>query len=346
MLTRLLFIALFISAQASYAHGPDHKVSNKFNPAVEMNALMLWQNSAREDENDGLAIQSAEMILSADINDQFHAEAFFHYHPEEHHGNHSHSASFELEELFIETLDISWGTFKVGKFLSEFGRLTHMHVHALPFVKHGRLNERTFGDEGLADVGVSMTTKLPLLWKSEVVVQAMQPTNSELFDDHERHSLAYLARFKNQFSLSSTMLFEAGLSGLSWKSHEEDKTTVLGADVALMILPSRSAKKASFTWALDYLHKEQNLGFGERYSGVSTYISWFFLKKLEALTRYEQLGLVRRAGDPVERSYTGALAYHMSDATRLMWQYDQLDDESDEKEKRLMLQLNVSFGAH
>lgn len=346
MFTRVFFIALLSSVQIAYAHGPDHKVSNKFNPALELNALMLWQNSAREDENDGLLIQSAEMILSADVNDQFHAEAFFHYHPEEHHGNHSHSASFELEELFVETMDLSWGTFKIGKFLSEFGSHSHLHTHALPFVKHGRLYERTFGEEGLADVGVVMSYGLPLVWKSELVLQVLQPSNSELFDDHERHSLAYLSRFKNQIKISNSLLIEAGVSSIFWNGHEDDRTTVLGADIAFKLLPSSNAKQAVFSWTLDYINKEQNLGFGDRYSGVSTYISWFFAKKLELLTRYEHLGLVRRYGDAMERGYTGAIAYHLNSATRILWQYDQLDDESAEDEKRLMMQLNVSFGAH
>jgi hypothetical protein len=68
-----------------------------------------------------------------------------------------------LEELYATVfrglpLDLN---LRFGKYRAEFGKLNVVHPHAWPFVTQPLVHERFLGEEGLNDLGISISTLLP-----------------------------------------------------------------------------------------------------------------------------------------------------------------------------------------
>jgi hypothetical protein len=72
-------------------------------------------------------------------------------------------ASFSVEEAYVTILkglplDMN---VRLGKYRVEFGKLNTLHPHARPFVGSPLVQERFLGDEGLNDLGASVSFLLP-----------------------------------------------------------------------------------------------------------------------------------------------------------------------------------------
>lgn len=68
-----------------------------------------------------------------------------------------------IEEVYATVLRGLPGdlNLRLGKYRAEFGKLNMMHPHAWPFVTQPLVAERFLGEDGLNDLGISLSTLLP-----------------------------------------------------------------------------------------------------------------------------------------------------------------------------------------
>ncbi|WP_419168685.1 hypothetical protein [Halobacteriovorax sp.] len=353
IITSLLTLGA-LSASAQSTSLSDTSRGNGFNPSIGLNALTLYKNSARDNDHDGFQLQEAEIQFSADVDAYFRAEATFAIHPEheveEEAGHEGHGYAFEPEEIFAETISIPDVTVKIGKFYTQFGKYNMVHTHAQPFIYRGVVQEYMFGEEGLNEVGVGVSTMLPLPWFSDLTVQFIQPSNEELFHE-DPHSIATVANLKNLWDLSESLTLEWGLSGLYYNHRSlptelRNRTTVLGSDLTFKWKPVKKGKYSSFVWSTEFIHKDIQGENELKNGGVSTFFRYQLAQRWYAQAQYEFLGLFADESLTDTNVYTGLIAFVPTEFSSLRVQYDDIHDGEDHPEKRVSLQLSFSIGAH
>lgn len=350
-----ILVIFFLTVGAVQAQGlGDRSRGNKFNPDIGLNGLLLFKNSVREVETDGFDLQELELQFSSDVDAYFRAEATIALHKEEAEteGEHSHEFKVHPEEVFIETINLKGVTIKGGKFYAEIGKYNSTHTHALPFIYRSKLHEDTYGEEGLAEVGMAVSYLVPVNWFFDVTAQVLQPTNEALFVD-SHHSPAYLLKMKNLFEMGDSSTLEIGLSGLKHANHGhgtgavEEKTDLLGADMTFKWRPTEGGKTSSFVWSTEFLHKDRAGTNIQKTAGVTTFMRYQLGQRWYVQGQYEHLGFTKNEDVKVTNAYAGLIGFVPTEFSSLRLQYDQVHDGLQiDPEKRISLQLNFSIGAH
>lgn len=346
-------IILLLSTQAYSQSLSKTSRGNSFNPAIGLNALMLYRNSSRDNHEDGFSLQEAELQFSSDVDAYFRAEATIGIHKEHHEegaAEEAHGYAVEPEEVFLETIAIPGVTFKAGKFYAQFGKYNMVHTHAQPFIYRSVVQDYMFGEEGLSEVGVGLSYLMPLPWFSDLTLQVIQPKNEELFLECS-HCVASVVNLKNLWDLSDSLTLEWGLSGLyaDHDIHDEvlnNKLTLLGTDLTFKWRPTKNGKSSSFMWSTEFIHKEQRGIINNRNGGVTTLMRLQVAQRWYLQGQYEFLGINKDESLSDQNVYTGLIAYVPTEFSAVRLQYDEVYDGEDRPEKRISMQLSFSIGAH
>lgn len=136
-----------------------------------------------------------------------------------------------------------------GKLRHALGELNRWHLHALPETEYPLVYRRFFGDEGLAGVGVSVYTVLPVSifgGTHEVWFQAASAGNEVLYAESGQPTL--LGRIQNFWQLSRSTYVQAGVSATGGNASEEQlRSRLLGADFRLTWRPPASGTRQDLT---------------------------------------------------------------------------------------------------
>lgn len=331
---------------------------NKFNPGIGMNALTLFQNSARDTETDGFSLQEIEMQFSSDVDAYFRAEATLSLHPEhseeeeEEDDAHDHTSySIEPEVVFMETTSVPGVTLRAGLLYAQFAKYNEIHTHAQPFIKKSQLQEYMFGDEPFSETGASASFLAPLVpWFSEVTLQVMQPTNSEVLVD-AHHTLAYLARVKNLWEFGDELTMEFTQSFLKFSAHShgseiEDGTNMYGLDLTFKWKPLKNGRASAFMWSTEFMHKDRNDSVTTKNGGVTSFMRYQFLPRWYAQAQYEFIGLGKNEDLKDLNAYAALVGFVPTEFSAVRAQFESIHDGAEKPEKRVSLQVNVSIGAH
>jgi hypothetical protein len=108
---------------------------------------------------------------------------------------------------------------RFGKYRAEFGKLNVVHPHAWPFITQPLVHERFLGEEGLNDLGISLSTLLPTgdvytrldvdLLRGLAIGEATGLADTS----GEKPTYALTSRFMGFFTLTDESDLEVGLSG-------------------------------------------------------------------------------------------------------------------------------------
>jgi len=257
----------------------------------------------------------------------------------------------EVEEGYVLYSSLPSGLeLTAGRFRQQFGSLNRQHLHALPQSTYPLVLESLFGEEGLAQTGLSFVWLLPRPWATanEVAVQITSGENEEAFGGELFDDLAVLARLKNFWEISDATYFEWGLSGITGKTADGGDSRVFGTDVTLSWQPPAQAKYKALTWRAELLRSQREDEIGTRHEawGGYTYLEGLFRRNLWAGLRLDW------AEEPLEperrlRGIVPYLTWWQSEFVRLRVEYGYLEDElTDESENRFALQLTWAAGPH
>ncbi len=257
----------------------------------------------------------------------------------------------ELEEIYVNYSSLPGGlNLLAGKFRQRFGPLNRQHLHALPQTEYPLVYQTYFGDEGLAQTGLSFSWLLPKPWASanEITIEITDGENGEAFAGESFEDFSILGRVKNFWDLSHATYLEWGLSGIVGKTGANGDSRVYGTDVTLGWQPPARAKYRSVTWRTELLQSEREDRFGVTHRALGGY------SYLEGLVRRNLYGGVRvdRAEDPLDPDSvtTGIVPYltwWQSEYVRLRAEYGRFEFKpSGESEDRFALQLTWAAGPH
>ena len=115
---------------------------------------------ARHDSPDGnnnpqLNLEEIEMAISGYLNPYSRGDAVISY---------SNAGEVDIEEAYATLLrGLPWNLqVKAGKYLVDFGKLNTQHPHQWSWIERPLMFQRFFGVEGLKDVGVNISTMIPV----------------------------------------------------------------------------------------------------------------------------------------------------------------------------------------
>lgn len=336
---KTIYILLcFLVSTTSYAEKPKTR-GNAFNPDIGINLLFAGQTSDRDKADDGMKLQEAELQFSSDVDSYFTAKALFSV------GSEGGEYGIEPEEAYVETIALPRVTLRVGKSKMPLGKHNQLHSHAFPFINAPLMNVAILGDEGLNETGIGASGLIPLPWFSELTLDYTQGENEDLFNSDIKDNKTVIGRFKNLWDLSDSTTLELGVSGAKGKNSDHLDTTLLGADLTLKWRPVDGGKYHSVEWGSEYLEKDRDGAVEKKLAGAVSYLKYQVAQRWYAQYRYDYLGLNSEAVNTSKR-HTALIAFLPSEFSGVRLQYETIDDGQVEDEKRLMLQLNISIGAH
>lgn len=358
-MSTFIYLFLFVFSLNSYA-ADSIRSGKSMNPDLSLNALMLYQNSNRgneptSDPQNGFALQEAEIQMTADVDPYSRFLAVLSLHPEYDKTTMPYSTEYKLEpeEVYAETLSVPYLTVKAGKFKTAFGRHNTMHTHAFPFIDAPLIQTRLLGDEGLNDVGGSISGLIPLPWFSELTFQAVSGKSEGLtqFKSQVPGAFVGVAHWKNLWELSDETTLDIGGSGASGKNTFDSSTTIYGIDTTLKWRPVIFGASRAIIWSTELMNRDLNrAGSRERGRGLVTSLQYQLASRWWIQGRAEHLAI--RDDDTAlpmaenKRKQSVLVGFVPSEFSSLRAQYDHLNDDSQKVEHKLSLQLNFSIGAH
>ncbi|PYJ08744.1 MAG: hypothetical protein DME25_00735, partial [Verrucomicrobia bacterium] len=185
-------------------------------------------------------------------------------------------ASMGVEEAALQTTSLPWNLeLKAGRFFGEFGKLSYIHDHELPFVNRPLALDQFVGGESRTD-GAQINWLLPvphyvsLTTGFGVGFGGDSPLNNP--GAHRALSgLNYFGRLSTYFDLTPDIQLETGISGLiNPRTHDrggvdafvrpdgvpftENERRVAGLDLKVSYVPLRNNQFQRLDWGTEVLY--------------------------------------------------------------------------------------------
>jgi len=161
MLCRTCILLALLALASGAGNGqttinPDISVIPRF--LIESNDGERLSEGIRQFSRPDFQFQELEMVVAAYLNPFARADVVLTL-P----GPNVEEGKLGLEELYVTVLrglplDLN---VRLGKYRVDFGKINMQHPHQWPFITQPLSHERFFGEEGLNDLGISVSTLLP-----------------------------------------------------------------------------------------------------------------------------------------------------------------------------------------
>ncbi len=312
---------------------------NQLNPEISMtgNVLGVASDAAREDFH----VQEFELDVQSPLDPFSMTHWTVSFNPEE---------GADIEEGYVKYPTLGSGLgLTFGKFRQRFGLLNRWHLHALPQTDYPLVLQSDFGEEGLAQTGVSLDWLLPHGWATtnQLTLQVTDGSN-EAFGGQDFRRLAVLGHLSSYWDLSNSTYLELGLSGVDGETAEGGTSRVWGADLTLDWTPPARAKYREVTWRTEVLRSERAdpTGLAHDAWGGYSYLEGLLARNLWGGVRYD------RVEDPLDpehltRAVVPYVTWWQSEFVRLHAEYRWLDDSvAEESANSFSLQLIWAAGPH
>lgn len=163
--------------------------------------------------------------------------------------------TFEQEQIGIEEGYAYWtglpGHLRVdvGKFRQQVGDLNRWHLHALPETEYPLVYQRFLGEEGLAGIGLSLYTALPLSLAGgthEIYLQGTTAESQPLYAGGRQPTL--LGRLLNFWQLSRSSYAQLGFTAAGGNNSDSTlQSRLLGLDLRYTYRPPEAATRRDIT---------------------------------------------------------------------------------------------------
>jgi len=293
------------------------------------------ETGAHDPTQNGFNLQQLELAAGAAVDPYFRFDANIVFGLDE----------VEIEEAYATTLDLPFQLqARFGQFLTRFGRINSMHLHAWDFVDQPFAIGRIFGPEGNRGLGVELSWLTPLPWYVEIVASTIgaagEGTNRSFFGADDLGvdgpaDLLYVTALKQFFPLSEDWSLSVGLSGAFGPNStgRSNRTDVYGVDLFLKYRPITRESSTIVALQSEWLYRRRQVPENVL-ADVDGYaqLFWRFAQRWAVAGRYEYGSpVVDSAGDVVvdpldpewtsERQRVGAnLTYWPSEFSRLRLQ--------------------------
>ncbi|MBF0476954.1 MAG: hypothetical protein HQK59_14215 [Deltaproteobacteria bacterium] len=295
-------------------------------------------------------------------------------------------STFNIEEAALQTTSLPWDlTVKVGRFFGEFGRLSYIHDHELPFVNRPLVLNQYIGGESRTD-GAQINWLAPL----DHYLSITGGVGNQFGGDNPPNGVGnfrnlsgwnFWGRLSSSFDLTPNTSLEPGISGLwnpeskgQWSSPgninptfpiingnslTERERRLVGADLTLSYKPLRNNQFNSIIWGTEVLYSDNRYDAGDADGnllssstvgswGLYSYLTYKFDREWSAGFLY---GFVENALDNGARSYEYSpyVTLALSHWNQLRLQYTHTDHNAYsglEPDDAVYLQWSWIIGSH
>ncbi|MHB0970299.1 MAG: type IV pilus assembly protein FimV [Thermoanaerobaculia bacterium] len=316
---------------------------NVFNPDVS--AIGQFFGHAGTDNpfepRDTAALDEVEISLQAFVDPYARGKFFVAITPE----------GAEIEEGFAEFIALPWDvTAKAGKMKASFGKANTWHSHVRPWIDQPLVLKQFFGDEGLADSGVSVTKILPNHFAYVDATAEVFSGNVEgVFERQQQNDLFYNGHLKLFRDLSENSNLEIGTSYAIGTAESEDEidaghSRFAGIDVTYRWKPLRTALRRGVVARMELMQNDRD-DQDDDALGLYTSLDYQFARRWVAGVRYD---LADRPFDPAstDRALSLGLTFRPSEFSQLRAQFRRSEYEGGLDANEVLLQLQFSIGAH
>jgi hypothetical protein len=327
---------------------------NADNPGISF--VIDGQAATNTQGNDGVGflLGTGELFISAPIDPFLRGYASI---------NGTTNQGFDIEEAALVTTALPGNlTVKGGRFFADFGRFSHWHDEALPFVNRPESLERFIGGESKAE-GVETSWLAPMDQYLAVSVGVYNSMGAERFDDpgefgtgkgqRSYSELTYLVHPSTYFDLTDTLNLELGgsLAAVPTDARRE----LYGVDVTLRHQPGTSefyqgtVIGAEWLWNdehfTDAVTSDGSLVSGRfRRNGGYAYFETFFNRRFSAGMRFDSAENPFGEKD-LQLTYSAFLTWQPSEFQRLRFQWDDVGIAGP-NDQRFTLQWTAFIGSH
>jgi len=259
--------------------------------------------------------------------------------------------ALEVEEGYITLLSLPYNLqAKIGKMRSPFGKINVIHNHDLPQTDRPNVYTHFFGEEGLVESGIGLSTILPFPWYSALDVQVANGDTSSFFGKGSLSKPLLISHWKNFFDLSTTQSVEVGASNAfgSRSSTENSRlSNVLGLDVTYHWIPPD--QRHALIWQTEILSAQREHPFTGASNGLWGGYSYMEYKlnqrwSIGARVDYSETPLVANAQEFAIAPYVN---FWESEFGRWRMEYKHtFSDGSMPSNDQLWLQYSAILGLH
>jgi len=258
---------------------------NEFNPAIGLVGETLFSYRSKgadktgSDRPGGFDInqRSVELNVSASVDPFATAYAVFNASADARTGE----ANVGVEEAAMQTTSLPWNLqLKAGRFFGEFGKLSYIHDHELPFVNRPLVLDQYVGGESRTD-GAQLSWLPPLSHYFNLTAGFGEGFggDSPLNNPGAYRSLGglnFFGRASTYFDVTPNIELETGISGLMNPStHDrggalvqpdgstltEKERRVAGLDLRLSYVPLRNNQFKRLDWGTEVLYSDSRYLF-------------------------------------------------------------------------------------
>ncbi len=230
----------------------------------------------------GFSMRNAEMVLDGAVDPYFKGFGNIVLKLDE-----NNETSIELEEAYLQTMSLPANLqVKAGQFLANFGRQNPQHPHTWAFVDDPIILTRTFGPEGLRNVGAQVSWLAPTPFYTEASLGILNGQGETAFsfrnpgfDDlgtnrfHGRATidrnlsglgqLLYVPRLSSSFDLTPEQTVVAGVSAAFGPNDtgNQNWSQIYGVDLYWKWKPARAHAGFPFvSWQTEALYQRFEAG--------------------------------------------------------------------------------------
>ncbi len=266
----------------------------------------------------------------------------------------------DLEEAYVTwTNPLPRTSITFGKFRQQVGVLNRWHVHALDQTFYPLIIQSLFGEEGLAQTGISLHVLLPRLTAqvNELTFQITMNENEALWGTGTGLPNALL-HYKNYFDITEDTYFELGVTGLIGTNDDRGfnlntprgTTRIAGVDLTLSWTPAQFQLYKQLDWRSEFywMDKQELNQDPQKAWGGFSYVQYRTSRRLYAGVRIDYQAPITTPQPLAEIwQVTPYLTWWQSEFVYLRFQYTLQHEVSlQQNNSQFLLQIDWSFGPH
>lgn len=325
---------------SSTAEAPAAAATAKaLNPDISVVGTFLSHAGDNFEERAPFALDEVEVAYEAFIDPYAKGRFFIAVTPEE----------VDVEEGYAQFVTLPWGlTAKAGKSKATFGKANLWHTHTRPWVDQPMMVTRFLGEEGLADVGLSVSKSIdnPFGAFVEATGEVYSGDVEGTFGRGSDNDLLYNAHLKFFRDLGENSNVEVGTSWARGTLPEgEGHSRLAGVDVTYRWKPLSRAIYNSFIARVEALANERSdfdrtlYGY---YASADYQLArrWFVGARVDRADRFVEDERFRDHG------VSGTLTFWPSEFSQLRGQYRRTKFGNGPSFNEFLFQLQFAIGAH
>lgn len=261
--------------------------------------------------------------------------------------------AIELEEGFITLLSLPLSLqARAGFFRNAFGKFNLTHPPETAIATPPLYLVNFFGEEGLAETGVSFSSLIPNPWEKyvEFSLDILNGDNDVSFSGGTAEKATYLLHLKNFLDLTENANIELGFSGMAGAadSSREHLTRLFGIDAIYRWKPLIMGRYRSFTLQFEGLLSEREVEGGILGSyGLFLFAQYQLARQWFAGVFYDEAGFPESDED-IERRISGLITFWPSEFQTIKLQLQRTERNFSDVKDEISLHLQWTFiiGAH